>query len=52
MLLNQCIADAEDKIADSGKIVKININADSAMVMGDGDKLYRVFQNTHIIFQL
>lgn len=45
MLLNQCIADAEDKIADSGKIVKININADSAMVMGDGDKLYRVFQN-------
>lgn len=45
MLLNQCIADAEDKIADSGKIVKININADSAIVMGDGDKLYRVFQN-------
>lgn len=45
MLLNQCIVDAEDKIADSGKIVKININADSAMVMGDGDKLYRVFQN-------
>lgn len=45
MLLNQCIADAEDKIADSGKIVKININADSAMVMGDGDKFYRVFQN-------
>lgn len=45
MLLNQCITDAEDKIADSGKIVKININADSAMVMGDGDKLYRVFQN-------
>lgn len=45
MLLNQCIADAEDKIADSGKIVKININADSTMVMGDGDKLYRVFQN-------
>lgn len=45
MLLNQCIADAEDKIADSDKIVKININADSAMVMGDGDKLYRVFQN-------
>lgn len=45
MLLNQCIADAEDKIADSGKIVKINVNADSAMVMGDGDKLYRVFQN-------
>lgn len=45
MLLNQCIADAEDKIADSGKTVKININADSAMVMGDGDKLYRVFQN-------
>ena len=24
MLLNQCIADAEDKITDSGKIVKIN----------------------------
>ena len=45
MLLNQCIADAEDKIADSGKTVKVNINADSAMVMGDGDKLYRVFQN-------
>lgn len=45
MLLNQCIADAEDKIANSGKTVKVNINADSAMVMGDGDKLYRVFQN-------
>lgn len=45
MLLNQCIADSEDKIAESGKTVKININADSAMVMGDGDKLCRVFQN-------
>lgn len=45
MLLNQCIADAEDKINDSGKTVKINIVSDSAMVMGDGDKLYRVFQN-------
>lgn len=45
MLFNQVLADADDKIKASGKTVKSCIYEKTAMVMADGDKLYRVFQN-------
>ena len=45
MLFNQVLADNDDKIKESGKLVKVNIAQSSAMIMGDGNKLYRVFQN-------
>lgn len=45
ILLNQALADAQDKIEKSGKQLKISIEPQSAMIMADGNKLYRVFQN-------
>lgn len=45
MLFNQALADADDKLRASGKTIKTDIYETSAMVMADGDKLYRVFQN-------
>jgi signal transduction histidine kinase len=45
MLFNQAFADAYDKIEAVGLTVKTSIEIDSACVMADGDKLYRVFQN-------
>lgn len=45
MLFNQALADMDDKIQNCGKTVKINVTETSAMIMGDGSKLYRVFQN-------
>lgn len=45
MLFNQALADADDKIAASGKKIKTEIKESSAFIMGDGEKLYRVFQN-------
>ncbi|SFC83988.1 Signal transduction histidine kinase [Ruminococcus albus] len=44
-LFNQSLADADDKIKESKKTFKINVTEDSAPVMGDGNKLYRVLQN-------
>ena len=44
-LFNQSIADADDKIKESGKTVKTTVTEDTAPVMGDGSKLYRVLQN-------
>ena len=44
-LFKQSLADADDKIRDSGRLIKVDIRNDSATVMGDGNKLYRVFQN-------
>ncbi len=45
MLFNQSLADADDKIKQSGKTVKVTVSEDSAPIVGDGAKLYRVFQN-------
>lgn len=45
MLFNQAFADAYDKINASGKVIKTDIAESSAYIMGDGEKLYRVFQN-------
>ena len=44
-LFNQSLADADDKIKQSGKTLKVTVTEDSAPIMGDGAKLYRVFQN-------
>ncbi|MBO4867864.1 MAG: HAMP domain-containing histidine kinase [Ruminococcus sp.] len=44
-LFNQSLADAEDKIKESRKTFKINVTEETAPVMGDGNKLYRVLQN-------
>lgn len=45
ILLNQALADAQDKIEKSGRQMKINTEAKSAIITADGNKLYRVFQN-------
>lgn len=45
ILFNQVLADSDDKLKSSGKIIKTDIYEKSAYVMADGDKLYRVFQN-------
>lgn len=44
-LFNQSLADSEDKIKNSGKIVKVMVKEKTAPILGDGNKLYRVFQN-------
>lgn len=44
-LFNQSFADSEDKIKSSGKIIKVMVKEKQAPIMGDGNKLYRVFQN-------
>lgn len=45
ILLNQALADAHDKIEKSGRQLKTVIEPHSAMILADGNKLYRVFQN-------
>lgn len=44
-LFNQSLADADDKIRNSGRILKVQMTEKTAPIMGDGSKLYRVFQN-------
>lgn len=45
ILVNQVAADLSDKIERSNKQVKLNITPDSAMIMAEGKKMYRVIQN-------
>ncbi|MDE5937402.1 MAG: HAMP domain-containing histidine kinase, partial [Ruminococcus sp.] len=45
ILSNQVLADLNDKIEASGKIIRTEIQAETAPVMADGKKMYRVFQN-------
>lgn len=45
VLINQVLSDMSDKIEDSGKDLRVKISADTAPVTGNGQKLYRVFQN-------
>lgn len=44
-LLNQTLAEFENKIQDSGLIFKINLPEYKVYVMADGVRLYRVFAN-------
>lgn len=45
ILANQVLADLSDKIESSGKQLKADIQAESAPVMAEGKKMYRVLQN-------
>lgn len=45
ILANQVLADLSDKIEATGKQLKTDIQADSAPVVAEGKKMYRVFQN-------
>lgn len=45
ILANQVLADLSDKIESTGRQIKIDIQADSAPVMAEGKKMYRVLQN-------
>ncbi len=45
ILVNQVIGDMNDKIENSGKEIRTNINIAEAAVYADGRKMYRVLQN-------
>lgn len=45
ILANQVLADLNDKIEASGKIIRTDIKEETAPVMAEGKKMYRVFQN-------
>lgn len=45
ILTNQVLADLSDKIDSSRKQVKTDIKSESASIMADGKKMYRVLQN-------
>ncbi len=45
ILTNQVLADMSDKIESSGKQLRTDISAESAMLYAEGKKLYRVLQN-------
>ena len=45
MLFNQYMADAEDKLQNCGRSFRTTLSVPTAMIMADGNKLYRVFQN-------
>ncbi|MDE7104902.1 MAG: GHKL domain-containing protein [Ruminococcus sp.] len=45
ILANQVLADLNDKIETSDKIIRMDIQAEIAPVMAEGKKMYRVFQN-------
>ena len=44
-LLEQTLADMEDRIERSGRTIRTSFTAGTMMIQGDGKKLYRVFQN-------
>ncbi len=45
ILTGQVIGDLADKIENSGKEIRTDIKMESAPIMAEGKKLYRVFQN-------
>ena len=45
ILTQQVLGDMEDRIAQSGMEIRTDIKAESAPIMADGKKLYRVMQN-------
>lgn len=45
MLIRQVLADMEDAIGRSGRVIKQNIRPETFSVRGDGKKLYRALQN-------
>lgn len=45
ILVNQVLSDMGDAIKDSGRDIKLKADVDVAPIRGNGQKLYRVFQN-------
>lgn len=45
VLVNQVLSDMSDRIEESGKELKVKLGAEAASITGNGQKLYRVFQN-------
>ena len=45
ILVNQVLSDMGDAIKDSGRDIKLKAEVDVAPIRGNGQKLYRVFQN-------
>lgn len=45
MLIKQVLSDMNDRIEETGKILRVNIKAETTTITGNGQKLYRVFQN-------
>lgn len=45
VLINQVLSDMSDRIEESGKDLRVKSSVDTAPVTGNGQKLYRVFQN-------
>lgn len=45
VLVNQVLSDMSDRIEESGKELKVKLDVDAAPITGNGQKLYRVFQN-------
>lgn len=47
-LIRQTLADMDERIAESNLTFKINLPQDPVFIEGDGDRLYRVFQNLFV----
>lgn len=45
VLVNQVLSDLSDRIEESGKDLRAKVQSEPASVRGNGQKLYRVFQN-------
>ena len=45
VLINQVLSDMSDRIEESGRDFRFKITTETAPIMGNGQKLYRVFQN-------
>lgn len=44
-LIHQTLGDMHEQIADSGLTFRVNLPDEPVLIMGDGQKLYRVFEN-------
>lgn len=47
-LIRQTLADMDERIAESSLTFKLNLPADPVYIEGDGEKLYRIFQNLFV----
>ena len=45
VLMNQVLSDMSDRIEETGMDLRVNISVKEAPITGNGQKLYRVFQN-------
>lgn len=45
VLINQVLSDMSDRIEESQRSLRVNVGVEAAAITGNGQKLYRVFQN-------